>query len=95
MNESESSKNKIKIICSPNSEDTELPKQLPFFSHEGDLNEIFNIEASLNHIDLINDFKSKNKKKFIMVYLNINSVFNKVYELYEVLNKCNRIFFKR
>ena len=38
---------------------------------------------------MINDFKTQHKKKFILLYLNINSVFNKVHELDQILEKCN------
>ena len=40
---------------------------------------------------MINNFKSieDHQKKFIVLYLNINGVRNKVHELDEILNKCN------
>jgi hypothetical protein len=37
----------------------------------------------------MNDFIAQHKKKFILLYLNINSVVNKVYELDQILNKCS------
>ena len=71
--------------------DTSLLSELPFFGINGPLteSEIFILKKSFNHIDIINEFKSTHSKKFIMLYLNINSVFNKVHELDEVLEKCD------
>ena len=62
--------------------DTTLLSQLPFFAFDGPLTEkeIIKIEAFQNHIELINDFKALNKDKFVVLFLNINSIFNKVRE---------------
>ena len=39
-----------------------------------------------NYTDKIIQFKNKNPTKFILLHLNINSVFNKVHELDEILD---------
>jgi hypothetical protein len=54
-------------------------------------NELSVVGDFRSHIDRINEFKSKhnNKKKLIVLHLNFNSVSNKVFELDEVLEKCN------
>ena len=70
--------------------DTTLLSQLPFFAFDGPLTEkeIIKIEAFQNHIELINDFKASNKEKFVVLFLNINSIFNKVRELDDILKQC-------
>ena len=70
--------------------DTSLLCELPFFKFEGSLTEkeIIHIESFRDHIDIINDFKAQYKQKFIVLFLNINSIFNKVRELDDILKKC-------
>jgi hypothetical protein len=67
--------------------------ELPFFSFDGSFTERehFEIEACDTHIEKINAFKSQPGliKPFILLFLNINSIFNKVFEVDEILNKCN------
>jgi hypothetical protein len=71
--------------------DLTLLSELPFFNFVGPLTEkeIYKFEASPNHLDQINDIKTQHKNKFILLYLNINSVFNKDHELDQVFNICN------
>jgi hypothetical protein len=68
--------------------DTSLLSELPFFNFEGRLteNEILKIDDFNNHIVHSNNFKTQYKKNFIVIFLNINSVFNKVRELDDVKN---------
>ena len=70
--------------------DTSLLCKLPFFSFDGPLTEkeIIQIEVFRNHIEHINGFKIKYKEKFIVVFLNVNSIFNKVRELDDILKQC-------
>ena len=77
--------------CKGKSFDTSLLSELPFFNFEGRLTdyEILKIDDFSNHIDHINNFKTQYKKNFIVIFLNINSVFNKVRELDDVLKKCD------
>ena len=74
-----------------NSYDITLLSELPFFTFEGQFidSEIIQIDDFSTHIDLINNFKAQYKKKFIVIFLNINSIFNKVRELDDVLKKCD------
>jgi hypothetical protein len=82
-----------KIFDCFHNNDTALLSELPFFNFEGTLteNELSVVGDFRSHIDRINEFKSKhnNKKKLIVLHLNFNSVSNKVFELDEVLEKCN------
>ena len=70
--------------------DTSLLRVLPFFDFEGPFTdkELTKIKDFKNHIERINEFKFHHNKKFIFLHLNINSVFNKVHELDEILNLC-------
>ena len=70
--------------------DTSLLCELPFFSFDGPLTdkEIIQIEVFRNHIEHINGFKIKYKEKFIVVFLNVNSIFNKVRELDDISKQC-------
>ena len=81
----------LNCIIKPRTFDKTLLSEFPFFSHEGLLSEkeILIVDRSQNHIDIINEFKAHHKKKFILIYSNINSVFNKVHELEQILDKCN------
>ena len=70
----------------PKCYDTSLLRELPFFDFDGLLGEkeLNKIEVFRNHIEHINDFKAQYKNKFIVVFLNINSIFNKVRELDDI-----------
>lgn len=84
--------NSVGSFFQNNAHDTALLSELPFFSFDGSFTDDtgVQIEAWETHIDKINNFKSQFDKdrKFIMLFLNINSIFNKVSEVDEILNKC-------
>lgn len=65
---------------------TELLSILPFFEYDDIGKELTVIKNFRSYIDQITDEKKLNTHEFMVLHLNINSIFNKLHEVNEILN---------